>query len=142
MITEQNTADQSAADQHSAELKSGVGTRYEYLQVRATVINFTNDPMIITGSNLDWGKWIQSPVDTPAMGISTFASQGRDSSPSGTEGWATWKIGKATLRGTFSCPLIGHNDQDLTCDPPGAYRVSAQGTGGNINSVVFKILPA
>ena len=142
MITEQSSADQHAAEQNAAEMKSGVGTKYEYLQVSATVINFTGEPMIITGSNLDWGKWIQSPVDTPPMGVSTFASQGRDSSPSGTEGWATWKIGKATIRATFSCPFIGHNDQTITCDPSGAYRVSAQGTGGNVNSVVYKIFPA
>nr|WP_315195988.1 hypothetical protein [uncultured Flavobacterium sp.] len=114
---------------------------YEYLQVRATVINFTNQDMILTGSDLSWGKWINSPVDTPRSDTSTFGSQGRDSSPSGTTGWATWKIGNAIITVNFDCPLNGSNSQSITCEPKGAFNVSATGTGGNVNICSFKILP-
>lgn len=63
-----------------------LGVMYEYLQVQATVINFTNVLMQITGSDLSWGKWMQSPVDVQPENIISFGSQGRDSSPSGTTG--------------------------------------------------------
>jgi hypothetical protein len=115
---------------------------YEYLQVQATVINFTDQTMEITGSDLSWGKWIKSPVKVDAYDSSTFASQGRDSSPSGTEGWATWKLGDATIRVTFSCPFIGSNTQTIACTPSGRYKVSATGTGGNVNLVTYTIKPA
>jgi hypothetical protein len=116
--------------------------KYEYLQVRATVNNFTSHDMIITGSNLSWGKWIQSPVDTPAGDSSIFSSQGRDSSPSGTEGWAAWKIGSAEIKVTFDCPLRGSNKQTITCTPSNAFKVSCAGTGGDVNSIVYKIQKA
>ena len=118
------------------------GTRYEYLQVRATVANFTKDDMNITGSDLTWGKWINSPVTTAAMDTSSFGSQGRDSSPSGTTGWATWKIGNATIKVNFDCPLKGSNSQSITCTPEGAYKVTATGTGGDVNVCSFKVMPA
>ncbi len=114
----------------------------EYLQVQATVINFTDKPMEITGSDLSWGKWIKSPVNVGSYDSSTFASQGRDSSPSGTEGWATWKLGDATIKVTFSSPFVGSNDQSITCTPLGRYKVSATGTSGNVNIVTFTIRPA
>jgi len=114
---------------------------YEYLQVRATVVNFTDQTMILTGSDLSWGKWIQSPVDVPKEDSITFASQGRDSSPSGTEGWASWKIGSATITVNFSCPLHGSNSQSITCDSP-AFIVSATGTGGDVNTVSYKVKKA
>ncbi len=112
---------------------------YEYLQVQATVSNFTDQSMILTGSNLSWGKWMQTPVDVPAQDASNFSSQGRDSSPSGTEGWATWSIGKATITVMFSSPFVGSNTQSITCVPAGAYSVSCNGTGGHVNTCGFKI---
>lgn len=115
---------------------------YEYLQVRGTVINFTNEDMIITGSDLSWGKWINSPVDTPKMDTTSFGSQGRDSSPSGTTGSASWKIGKAVITINFDCPLHGSNSQSISCSPAGAYKVSSTGTGGDVNVCSFKVLPA
>ncbi len=130
MITESNTAASTAAPI----------LKYEYLQVRATVINFTGIPMEITGSDLSWGKWISSPVNVPANDESGFSSQGRDSSPSGTEGWATWKLGRATVRVTFSCPLRGHNDQSITCDSSD-FVVTATGTGGDVNYLKFTVKP-
>jgi hypothetical protein len=136
MITDQNAAKQTAEPTADNKLF------YEYLQVRATVNNFTSSDMILTGSDLSWGKWMQSPVDTPSGDSSTFSSQGRDSSPSGTEGWATWKIADAVIKVTFSCPLNGHNDQSITCTPLGAFKVSSSGTGGDINSVTYKIQKA
>lgn len=114
--------------------------RYEYLQVRATVMNFTSVPMEISGSDLSWGKWINSPVNVPAYDESGFASQGRDSSPSGTEGWATWKLGNATVKVTFSCPLHGSNQQSISCSSPD-YVVTASGTGGDVNYLKFTIKP-
>jgi hypothetical protein len=128
MITESNTAASTAAPI----------LKYEYLQVRATVINFTGIPMEIAGSDLSWGKWINSPVNVPANDESSFASQGRDSSPSGTEGSATWKLGTATVRVTFSCPLHGSNEQSITCDSP-QYVVNAAGTGGDVNYLKFTV---
>ncbi len=126
----------------TAELVNDPSVKMEYLQVRATVANFTGQPMIITGSDLSWGKWISSPVDTPAFDSTSFASQGRDSSPSGTEGWATWKLGNAVIKVTFSSPFTGSNTQSITCTPSGAYKVSAAGTSGNVNFVNYKIQPA
>ncbi|MEO5644944.1 MAG: aegerolysin family protein [Bacteroidia bacterium] len=116
--------------------------QYEYLQVRATVINFTDQSMILTGSDLTWGKWINSPVDTPSMDTTTFGSQGRDSSPSGTTGWATWTVGGATITVNFDCPLHGSNSQSITCSPATAYKVASSGTGGDVNSCTFKVMPA
>ncbi len=114
--------------------------KYEYLQVRATVMNFTNVPMEVTGSDLSWGKWINSPVNVPAYDESGFASQGRDSSPSGTEGWATWKLGSASVKVTFSCPLHGSNQQSIVCSSTD-YVVTASGTGGDVNYLKFTIKP-
>ncbi len=116
--------------------------QYEYLQVRGTVINFTKDDMILTGSDLSWGKWINSPVDTKSMDTSNFGSQGRDSSPSGTTGSASWKIGNAVITINFDCPLKGSNSQSITCSPKGAYTVSSNGTGGDVNICSFKVMPA
>jgi hypothetical protein len=135
MSTELKTAEPTTAETNDPSL------RYEYLQVQATVINFTDKAMVFTGADLSWGKWMRSPVDTPSYDSSTFSSQGRDSSPSGTEGWATWNLGSAVVRVTFSSPYIGSNTQAITCTS-GAYNVSAEGTGGNVNTVVFKIYPA
>jgi hypothetical protein len=114
---------------------------YEKLQVRAVVINFTSHPMVIKGSDLSWGKWMQSPVDVGPYGTSNFSSQGRDSSPSGTEGWATWSLGGATIHVTFSCPLVGSNGQSITCKPESLFTVGCTGTGGDVNSVVYEIRP-
>jgi hypothetical protein len=136
MSTELKTAEPTTAETNDPNVKM------EYLQVRARVINFTGQPMTVTGSDLSWGKWMQSPVSTPAHDSSAFASQGRDSSPSGTEGWATWKLGDATIKVTFSSPFSGSNTQSITCTPQGAYKVSAEGTSGNVNSVTYKIQPA
>lgn len=112
---------------------------YERLQVQGTVSNFTPHQMIVKSSNLSWGKWMQSPVDTPSFGISRFASQGRDSSPSGTEGTATWQIGNALITINFSCPLRGSNTQSISCEPAGAFKVTCTGTGGDVNSCTFQI---
>ncbi len=113
---------------------------YEYLQVRATVNNFVGEAMVLTGSDLSWGKWIQTPVDVPAYDDKGFASQGRDSSPSGTEGWATWKLGDATIKVTFSSPFSGDNTQSISCTPD-LYKVSSSGTQGHVNNAVFTIKP-
>lgn len=126
----------------TANATDGKKAMYEYLQVRGTVINFTDQDMEITGSDLSWGKWINSPVNTGSMSMSTFGSQGRDSSPSGTTGWATWKIGDAVIRITFDTPLRGSNSQSISCSPEGAFKVTAQGTGGDINICTFRIQPA
>jgi hypothetical protein len=126
----------------TAEPTSDPNVKYEYLQVRATVSNFTSQAMVVTGSDLSWGKWIKSPVDTPGYDSSTFASQGRDSSPSGTEGWATWKLGDAVIKVTFSSPFSGSNTQSISCTPEGAYKVSCTGTDGHVNTVSYKIQPA
>jgi hypothetical protein len=58
--------------------------------------------------------------------------------PSGTEGWATWKLGSATVRVTFSCPLHGSNDQSITCDSSD-FVVNASGTGGDVNYLKFTV---
>jgi hypothetical protein len=131
MITEQNTQP-AAAD---------ANVKYEYLQVRATVVNATDQDMKLTGSDLSWGKWINSPVDTPRRGSSRFSSQGRDSSPSGTEGWAEWAVGGAVIRVTFSCPLHGSNSQSITCSPSGRFNVNSRGTGGDVNTIEYTIEP-
>jgi hypothetical protein len=134
MISEQNTTTKTATGPDNL--------KYEYLQVRASVGNFTKQPMVLTGSDLSWGKWIQSPVDVPGPGMKSFASQGRDMSPSGTEGWATWKIGNAVIRVTFSCPLKGPNDQTIKCTPDNLFKVSCEGTGGDVNTITYSIEPA
>lgn len=111
---------------------------YEYLQVQGTVRNDTDQPMILTGSDLSWGKWMKSPVDVPAHGSITFGSQGRDSSPSGTEGWATWSIGGTTISIDFSCPLNGSNSQDINVTGS-TYEGFCNGTGGDVNTCKFLI---
>ncbi|HXU46398.1 MAG TPA: aegerolysin family protein [Thermoanaerobaculia bacterium] len=125
-----------------AEPDQNVGVSYEYLQVRAKMINYTSEEMIITGSDLTWGKWITSPVNVPAKSDRDFASQGRSSSPSGTEGWATWRIGKANIRVSFARPYNGLPDQRITCEPAIAYRVTSSGTQGDVNHVTFTVSPA
>lgn len=132
MIKEQETLP-PAADSNA---------QYEYLQVRAKVVNATDQDMKLTGSDLSWGKWINSPIDTPRRGSSQFSSQGRDSSPSGTEGWAEWAVGGAVIRVTFSCPLHGSNSQSITCSPSGRFTVSSRGTGGDVNTIEYTIEPA
>ena len=120
-----------------------VTVQYEYLQVQATVINNTNQDMTILSSNLTWGKWIQVPVSTPHGTWSRFASQGRASSASGTEGTASWKIGDAVIGVTFGSPLYGgSNPASISCTPPGRFKVSAAGTGGDVNRAVFSVEPA
>ncbi len=114
---------------------------YEYLQVQATVNNFTGLEMKLTGSDLSWGKWMKSPINVPAYDQGSFSSQGRDSSPSGTEGWATWTLGTATIKVTFSSPFSGSNTQTITCDSK-QYAVSAKGTDGHVNNVTYTIKPA
>ncbi|MEO6920275.1 MAG: aegerolysin family protein [Collimonas sp.] len=125
-----------AASELSAE---EIKVAYERLQVQGTVSNFTQLPMIIKSSNLSWGKWMQSPVDVPSFSNSRFASQGRDSSPSGTEGTATWHIGNAIITIHFGCPLNGSNSQRISCEPPGAFKVTCDGTGGDVNACSFQI---
>lgn len=115
---------------------------YEYPQVHATVGNFTDQPMILTGTNLSMGKWIRTPVDVPAQVASSFRSQGGDSSRSGTEGWVSWSIGHATITVNFSSPFGGHGTQSITCSPANAYAVSSMGTDGHVNTCTFKILRA
>lgn len=114
---------------------------YEYLKVEATVNNFTGEEMVLTGSDLSWGKWIQSPVNVPKYDNKGFSSQGRDSSPSGTEGWATWTLGGASVKVTFSSPFSGSNTQTISCSST-KYLVSAKGTDGHVNTVTFTIKPA
>ena len=131
MITEPNTnAPKGSAD-----------SRYEYLQVRAMVENNTKVDMVIAGSDLTWGKWIQSPVNTFAGKPSLFASQGRDSSASGTKGWAVWKIGEASIKVTFECQPNSKNKQSITCTPP-LFKVSCTGTSGDRNTIVYSVEPA
>ena len=106
-----------------------------------TVNNFTGEEMVLTGSDLSWGKWIQSPVNVPKYDNKGFSSQGRDSSPSGTEGWATWTLGGASVKVTFSSPFSGSNTQTISCSST-KYLVSAKGTDGHVNTVTFTIKPA
>ncbi|HXU33000.1 MAG TPA: aegerolysin family protein [Thermoanaerobaculia bacterium] len=113
---------------------------YEYLQVQATVINFLDQEMVLTGSDLSWGKWMSSPVNVPKSDTSNFSSQGRDSSWSGTEGWVTWKVGGATIKVTFSSPYSGDNTQGISCTPD-LFDVKASGTQGHINNAKFTIKP-
>jgi hypothetical protein len=40
---------------------------------------------------------------------------------------------------TFSSPYSGSNEQSITCTPATNFRVSASGTSGNVNHVVYKI---
>lgn len=116
--------------------------RYEYLQVQAVVTNFTSVPMVIMGSDLSWGKWMQSPVNVNPFSSMRFGSQGRDSSPTGTTGWAKWQVGNAVITVNFDCPLHGKNSQSIDCAPAGLFKVTATGTGGDINFVTFEIKPA
>ncbi|MGB7195625.1 MAG: hypothetical protein WBD81_19395 [Collimonas pratensis] len=116
-----------------------VKVTYERLQVQGTVSNFTAHPMILKSSDLSWGKWMQSPVDVASFSTGRFGSQGRDSSPSGTEGTATWQLGNAVITINFSCPLRGSNGQSISCEPKGAFKVSCTGTGGDVNACTFQI---
>ena len=94
------------------------------LQVRGIVINSADTDMIITGADLSQGKWIHSPGDANAQSSSTLTCLDRNSSPSCTEGWATWKIGEAIIKITFDSSSHDTNNQSITCSPKGAYKVS------------------
>ena len=114
----------------------------ESLQVRGIIINSADTVMIMTGSDLSWGQWIHSPVNVNDKSSSTFACQDRAASPSGTEGWATWKIGDAKIKITFDASYRGSNSQSITCSPKGAYKVTCSDRAGSLNKCTFRVMPA
>ncbi len=117
----------------------------EYLIVDAIVCNRTSWPMRLTGSNLSWGKWVQTPIDVPPNKDGKFVAQGRDSSPSGTTGWAEWVLeghpsGMAPkIRVTFDNPAVGPDKVSITCEPRDLVHVQAVQTRGNHNYVTYTI---
>jgi len=92
------------------------------------VHNHTNYRMILTGSNLSWGKWGQSPVDVPSHSHINFDSMGRENSPSGTEGWATWQLEDQpiTITVRWDDPYIGSNNFGMESNPPHAVPMSME----------------
>ena len=117
--------------------------KYEYLIVDATVVNRTNWCMMITGSNLSWGKWDTSPVNVMPQKEMKFLCRGRSDSPSGTEGWATWVLEghpkSPEIKITFDNPAVGSDKVSITCDPKDVVAISANQSKGKHNCVTYII---
>ncbi|ONI79919.1 hypothetical protein ALI144C_24635 [Actinosynnema sp. ALI-1.44] len=91
----------SAAQPSSkATSQNQVEPRGEAHQFHATINNRTRDKLIPvttdkSKTDLIWGKWMQEPTAIPEKTEQkAFASQGRQGSPSGTEGWVTYYLEK------------------------------------------------
>ena len=114
------------------------GLQYEYLEVLALVENRTSWEMTLNAAHVEWGKFDEgkSPVNVPANGKMEFSARGRDSSPSGTNGYATWTLkdhpaGKVTVKAAFSNPAAGFCKAGITCEPAGAVSVKVEGKSQN-----------
>lgn len=114
------------------------GLKYEFLEVLAVVENKTSWEMTLVTGHVEWGKFDEgkSPVNVPANGKMEFSARGRDSSPSGTSGYATWTLkghpaGNVTVKATFDNPAFGSCKASITCEPAGAVSVRVEGKSQN-----------
>lgn len=130
----------------NAELSSGTLENTDLkntdLQAKATVYNLVKEEMTLAGSHLDWGKWIESPTDVPAFSAKSFAAQGASLTPSGTEGWVSWKFHDAVIKVTFNVPAAGNNTHTIECTPANRYKVRCWGTQGKVDEIAYTITPA
>jgi hypothetical protein len=85
----------SAAPAGQGAHSDDVGPRTENLQFHLWLTNLNNDWLNVDFANNYWGKWCDSdgqepeapkPVPPNAVNFKAFCSQGRQNSPSGTEG--------------------------------------------------------
>jgi hypothetical protein len=96
--------------------------------IHITVHNHTDDLMRLTGSNLSWGKWGQSPVDIEPHSHIQFDSMGRENSPSGTTGWATWHVEgysrEPIITVSWDDPYTGSNSGNIVSNPANTIPIS------------------
>src|SRR3954447_14261476 len=106
--------------------------RGEEQHAHLEIHNHTNNLMRLQGADLSWGKWGSStPVDVQPHSHIDFDSMGRENSPSGTEGWASWKLEgwytDTTITVRWNDPYTGSNDSSIDCQPPGAVELHGIG---------------
>jgi len=68
------------------------------LQFHCTINNRCDVPLKVKDTHHDWGRWYPTESETPKQvpanqTVKAFASSGRTSSASGTEGYATYQLG-------------------------------------------------
>lgn len=118
---------------------------YLYLEVNATVDNKTQWDMILKTSHIEWGKFDEgkSPIDVSALSKGEFVARGRDSSPSGTEGYAKWIIKNhpqnPVITASFCNPAVGKCSASITCEPIDAVSVKCEGKSANKFNVTYTI---
>jgi len=107
------------------------------------VQNRTNWEMKLIGSNLSWGKWVTTPVDVSAGSTMHFEAEGREASPSGTEGWASWQLignpSAAKITVNFNVPYIGSDTASISCDPSGVVATSYDQSHGDADSINYYV---
>jgi hypothetical protein len=111
-------------------------------KIIANVHNNTDWAMRLTGSNLEWGKFVTSPIDVAAHSVGNFYAEGRQDSPSGTMGWATWMLegnNGIVVRVDFDNPYSGSDSVSIATTPVGAVPTSVTQTGGDSDYVDYYI---
>lgn len=106
----------------------------EYCKLR--LINSTGMEMVLKDQHLEYGKF-ESPGKPPVAKIENgedvfaFCAYGRESSPSGTEGWVSYKIGD---EGEFK--IYWDCSWSLFHDPDGKYKLSISPEGSYVVGIV------
>ena len=120
--------------------------KYEYLEVIGNVRNRTSWDMVLVTSHIAWGKFDEgkSPVGVPANGVMEFVARGRDSSPTGTEGYAKWVLkghphGEVTITAFFNNPAVGSCEARIECNPKNIVSIQVEGKSQNSFHPVYTI---
>jgi hypothetical protein len=119
----------------------------ESFQAIISVSNTTPWDMQLQGQHLDWGKWDGSPPQTiSAGGSANFKAEGKDFTPTGTQGSVTYTLlstpQNATVTMTFDVPLVGADSVAISCDPPGVANVSVLQSRGDKDQITYNVNPS
>lgn len=115
-----------------------------YRSITFTVVNLTEENLVLSKKNLDHGEWKDDPESIPNGGTGFFMAESKGGSLKGVEGYVRWTGG--TSMGTYEIYFEKPQDKGSTIikeTVPAGYTYTQEGDPGGHDSslkVTFKKL--
>ena len=94
----------------------------ENMKSKVVVKNYVSNALTVKSESLEWGKWVQTPVNCPGAHITNLAfySEGAEGSATGTQGQVNYDIAGVAggvLTINWDVPFTGENSFNASISP-------------------------
>jgi len=118
----------------------------ENMKSKVIVQNYVNHELTVKSESLEWGKWVQTPVNCAPLHITNLAfySEGAEGSATGTQGQVNYNIAgvaNAVLTINWNVPYSGDNGFSASITPANSGLIATM-TGphrGNDNTFTVNL---